>query len=220
MGGFGSGRVSTRHRGQVEDTRFIRVGWIKEQLSRLEAGITTRVSWTRNNQPYGMAGVSLIDHKLHIEYQQRSAGEDKWRNVHEVIELTYATPHFGGKRLWLHCPHCGRRVGVLYCCEIVACRRYLHLSYRTESEDAIDRLRSKAAKLKQRLGENPYQRPKGMHQKTFTRLRNQYFDTLFKADELQEQRGAALLKHLEKMTGTKLKLRKRPESSTSFGNFD
>lgn len=194
MGGFGSGRVSTRHKEQVENTRFIRAQWVRDQWSTLKAGITTRVSWTCGGEPYGEAGISLIDKRLHIEYRQRAAGEDEWHDVHEVVELTYTVPNFGGKRLWLHCPHCGRRVGVLYCSETVACRRCLHLSYRTEGEDSIDRLRLKAEKLRKRLGGNPYQRPKGMHEKTFTSLRERYFVAYFKAEELSEKRLVELQK--------------------------
>lgn len=194
MGGFGSGRISTRCREKVERTRFIRAEWVKERMTALETGMATKIGWTRDGKPYGEADVSLLGDRLHIKYRQHSTGEDEWRDVHEVVELSYTTPHFGGKRLWLQCPHCGLRVSVLYCSEIVACRRCLQLIYRTEGEDAIDRLRSKAAKLKERLGGNPSQRPKGMHQKTFSTLRDQYFAAFFRADELSGQRWAKLQK--------------------------
>ena len=166
MGGLGSGRVSSRRRGKVEHTRFIRAEWVKEKKPTLETGMATKVNWTQDGKPYGEAGVSLFGNQLHVAYRQRAVGDAEWQDVHEIIEVSYTTPHFGGKRLWLHCPHCGHRVGVLYCREVVACRQCLHLSYRTEGEDAIDRLRTKAEKLKKRLGGNPYRRPKGMHEKT------------------------------------------------------
>lgn len=194
MGGLGSGRVSSHSREKVEHTRFIRTEWVKEQKPTLETGMATKVNWTQGGKPYGEAGISLFGNQLHVVYRQRTIGEGEWRDVHEVIDLAYTAPNFGGKRLWFHCPHCGRRVGVLYCCEIVACRQCLHLSYRTEGEDTIDRLRSKAEKLKKRLGGNPYQRPKRMHQKTFSRLRDRYFAACFRADELSDQRWAKLQK--------------------------
>lgn len=194
MGGFGSGRISTRCRGKVERTRFIRAEWVKERMTALETGMATKIGWTRDGKPYGEASVSLIGNRLHIKYLQRSTDEDEWQDVHEAIELSYTTPHFGGKRLWLQCPHCAHRVAVLYCSEVVACRRCLQLAYRTEGEDEIDRLRSKAAKLKERLRRNPYRRPKGMHQKTFSRLRDLYFATCFRVDELSDRRWAKLQK--------------------------
>ena len=206
MGGFGSGRTSTRCREKVEHTRFIRAEWVKERMRALQTGIATKIGWTRDGKPYGEASVSLIGNRLHIKYLQRSADEDEWQDVHEAFELSYTTPHFGGKRLWLQCPHCAHRVAVLYCSEVVACRRCLQLVYRTEGEDAIDRLRSKAAKLKERLGGNPYQRPKGMHLKSFSKLRNQNFAAFFRADELSDQRWAKLQKRFLQLSAGKSSL--------------
>ena len=192
MGGLGSGRVSAQHRAKVEHTRHIPSGWVQERMGVLRAGATITVSWKQGGQPFGEAGITFFDKRLHIVYRMRSGGGELWQDVHEVVELSYTEPHFGGKRLWFHCPHCGRRVAVLYCSEVVACRKCLHLSYRTESEDAIDRLRSKAAKIKVRLGGDPYQRPKRMHRNTFDRLRKQYFAVSQEAEKRSEERLIAL----------------------------
>lgn len=175
MGGLGSGRVSAQHREKVEQARFIPSSWVRERMGVLGIGAPIIIGWKQGSQPFGEAGMVLFDQRLHIVYRKRSDGEAQWQDVHEVVELSYTEPHFGGKRLWFLCPHCGRRVAVLYCSDVVACRKCQHLSYRTEREDAIDRLRSKAAKIKDRLGGDPYQRPKWMHRKTFARLREQYF---------------------------------------------
>lgn len=192
MGGLGSGRVSAQHRVKVEQARFIPSGWVQERMGVLRTGIAMKVSWKQGGQPFGEAGMVLFDQRLHIAYRKRSDGEEQWQDVHEVVELSYSAPHFGGKRLWFHCPHCGRRVAVLYCSEVVACRKCLHLSYRTESEGAIDRLRSKAAKIKDRLGGDPYQRPKRTHRNTFDRLRMQYFAVSQEAEKRSEERLIAL----------------------------
>ena len=192
MGGLGSGRVSAQHRTKVEHARHIPSGWVQERMGMLRTGATITVSWKQGGQPFGEAGIAFFDERLHIVYRMRSDGEVLWQEVHEVVELSYTEPHFGGKRLWFHCPHCGRRVAVLYCSEVVTCRKCLHLSYRTESEDAIDRLRSKAAKIKDRLGGDPYQRPKRMHRNTFDRLRKQYFAVSQEAEKRSEERLIAL----------------------------
>ncbi len=192
MGGLGSGRVSSQHKEIVEHARFIQSEWVKARMGVLNTRGAIKVSWKRGGQPYGEAEVALVDQRLHIVYRKRSGGETQWQDVHEVVELSYSAPHFGGKRLWFHCPHCGRRVAVLYCSEVVACRKCLHLSYRTESEDAIGRLRSKAAKIKDRLGGDPYQRPKRMHRNTFDRLRMQYFAVSQEAEKRSEERLIAL----------------------------
>ena len=81
MGGFGSGRTSTRCREKVEHTRFIRAEWVKERMRALQTGIATKIGWTRDGKPYGEASVSLIGNRLHIKYLQRSADEDEWQDV-------------------------------------------------------------------------------------------------------------------------------------------
>ena len=82
MGGFGSGRISTRCRGKVERTRFIRAEWVKERMTALETGMATKIGWTRDGKPYGEASASLIGNRLHIKYLQRSTDEDEWQDVH------------------------------------------------------------------------------------------------------------------------------------------
>lgn len=48
------------------------------------------------------------------------------------LELTYTECNFGGKRYWLVCPKCGKRVGVLYkkpTSELLFCRKCHELRY-------------------------------------------------------------------------------------------
>ena len=48
------------------------------------------------------------------------------------IKLTTSNCYFGGKRFWLVCPGCNRRVGVLYqkpYGELLRCRKCYSLSY-------------------------------------------------------------------------------------------
>ncbi len=49
------------------------------------------------------------------------------------IKLVNTKPNYGGKRLWLECPLCGKRKGVLYkhpVKEKIGCRQCLDLVYR------------------------------------------------------------------------------------------
>ena len=169
----------------------------------LRTGAAIKVSWNQGGQPFGEAAMVLFNQRLHIAYRSRSNGEAQWQDVHEVVELSYTEPHFGGKRLWFLCPHCGRRVAVLYCSEVVACRKCLHLSYRTEGEDTIDRLRSKAAKIKDRLGGDPYQRPKWMHRKTFARLREQYFMVSLDVERRAQERLIAVGRRIMRQSASR-----------------
>lgn len=101
MGGLGSGRVSSQHKEIVEHARFIQSEWVKARMGVLNTRGAIKVSWKRGGQPYGEAEVALVDQRLHIVYRKRSGGETQWQDVHEVVELSYSAPHFGGKRLWL-----------------------------------------------------------------------------------------------------------------------
>ena len=60
----------------------------------------------------------------------------------------------------------------------VACRHCLKLTYASCNEDAIDGSWSRRDKYKAKLGgdEGLYLKPKGMHHRTWQRLRHQYYE--------------------------------------------
>jgi hypothetical protein len=84
--------------------------------------------------------------------------------------------HFGGSRKWFVCPTCEGRVGVVYLEDgKFACRKCCDLAYHSNLESRIDRLISKAFKLRHRLGcsgnlTSPVpDKPVGMHYRTYWR---------------------------------------------------
>jgi hypothetical protein len=97
------------------------------------------------------------------------------------VEIARTACHLGGHRLWWRCPiaPCGRRVAVLYGGRSghFACRHCWNLAYASQSEDAFSRAIRRAGKLRAKLEwqagiinpEGP--KPKGMHWRTFERLR-------------------------------------------------
>lgn len=101
------------------------------------------------------------------------------------IRVSWTPLNFGGMRPWLHCP-CGRRVVKLfnglagyYCRQCFDNPRYAGQSKSTQGRRHFE-----ACKLRLRLGgiaslTAPFpERPRGMHQKTYERLRR-------RADELE-----------------------------------
>jgi hypothetical protein len=98
--------------------------------------------------------------------------------------------HYGGWRSWFGCPRCGRRVAVLYLRSGAGfvCRKCGHVSYRSQSEDAIGRAWLRQSKAEAKLGEN-WQRPKGMHHATHRRLMGVIL-------ACEEQRDAALVAYM------------------------
>jgi hypothetical protein len=111
---------------------------------------------------------------------------------HQTIYLDPSPCNYGGERLWFKCPHCHQRVAVLYDVDtFFMCRTCHRLSYRSQGENVLRRSLRKIRKLRTRLdapldlSEYIQTKPKGMHWKTFERLRQQeldahirYFDAL------------------------------------------
>ena len=104
------------------------------------------------------------------------------KDVSGPLTLGATTPHLGGFRFWFRCPgqECGRRVAILYVTKNgLLCRRCLGLVYPVQREDRANRLLRKAQNIRERLGGSsnmslPFPaRPKGMHHRTYWRLRRQ-----------------------------------------------
>jgi len=98
------------------------------------------------------------------------------------IPLDRTPCHLGGERHWLRCPDCGRRVAVLYLDQwsLLTCRVCLGAVYQSQRETVMDRLTRRLNKIRRRLGwpvgvlNPPGGRPKGMHWRTFERLKREH----------------------------------------------
>lgn len=105
----------------------------------------------------------------------------------ERIVTTWTRTNFGGQRQWFLCPSCDRRCAIIYprgngplwCCRICGNGCYL-----SEHMSPKDRKLHKAFKLRERLGQQkggiiaPFPpKPKGMHTKTYDRLRENALKT-------------------------------------------
>ena len=92
------------------------------------------------------------------------------------IALARTPCHYGGHRYWFICPHCSKRVGVLYCAGLYVCRHCIGANYASQLMQPIDKLFRKVAKIRHRLqwqqgiANGHGSRPKGMHQTTYARL--------------------------------------------------
>jgi hypothetical protein len=111
------------------------------------------------------------------------------RKVPQQIRVSWTRCHFGwGLRPWLHCPHCQRRVAKLFNGFVgYFCRACVgNPPYASQTKSAESRRHFEACKLRMRLGGNasldtPFpERPKGMHRRTYARLR-------YRAEQLEAQ---------------------------------
>ena len=177
MGGRGSGewyrwnRKTTAEEALRLDVRYLRKrGWINSP------GTTGSLSWSCGGEPSGWIRFRVEQDRLVLMYKYRSHGSD-WQDYEEEVLLERTACNYGGERTWFLCPHCGKRVAVLYCAEHkFLCRHCQGLSYSSQNETYLERMNRKARKIRRRLGasdnlfEPIQEKPKGMHWKTFERL--------------------------------------------------
>ena len=114
----------------------------------------------------------------------RSCSSGSWKSVQQRVPIRLTACHLGGVRPWFVCSvysdgrYCGRRAAILYGAgELFACRQCYGLAYQSQQQTAVRRGLDKARKIRMRLGGGvdllaPFPpRPKGMHRRTFERLR-------------------------------------------------
>ena len=105
--------------------------------------------------------------------------------MQQTIRLDRTACNYGGTRPWFNCPHCQRRVAVLFLRSGFVCRPCGRIAYGSQSEDALGRAWRRQQKLESRLG-GGWGRPKGMHLAT----RASILEGIF---QCEEQRDRALL---------------------------
>lgn len=175
MGGFGSGRHSGSAGATCEDQHAVDVAWLcREKL--LTPGRSSSIRWSRAGRATGSIGIVAHPHGIGITYRTRPWGGD-WQEVDEFIPFAVTTTNFAGRRRWFKCLSCGRACRVLYGGARFRCRLCHHLRYRSQSEPGYQRATARAHKVRMRLGGSgsllePFPpKPKGMHWKTYHRLR-------------------------------------------------
>ena len=118
-----------------------------------------------------LAGLKICKSGMAVSYRLTitRGGTSRARDVEDYVEFTYTMPRYGGRRLWFVCPRCGRRCGVLYLGEAVACRLCFGLIYPCSMESRRDRGWRLHHRWQARIMDG---RPKGMHWKTYFELQD------------------------------------------------
>ena len=129
-------------------------------------------SWSWGGEPAGSISIFTSADSIRLSYSTR-AGE----HVDELVDLDRTSCNYGGERTWFLCPRCGRRVGVLFAGRRFWCRHCHGIAYAVENEDKLSRALRRSNKLRERVqarAGTAYPvtfKPKGMHQRTFDRIR-------------------------------------------------
>ena len=180
MGGWGSGRRRDSKRAQ-ETVKRIDIRFMHQQglIQRREGfGVTGfgSLSWSCNGRPTGSVGYEVTDYGLILNYHYAGPHDTDMHPVQQTIRFDRTPCHYGGERLWFLCPRCPRRVLVVYGAgREFCCRHCYRLNYASQHERFGDRMQRKARRIRRRLKASDnlfegYQKPKGMHWRTFQRL--------------------------------------------------
>ncbi|OPY81312.1 MAG: hypothetical protein A4E70_01330 [Syntrophus sp. PtaU1.Bin005] len=178
MGGWGSGRGNSYSKKKTTESQHrIDIRWLKNH-GCLNPGSIGSLSWSYRGEQTGSIGYRMEANRLILNYRHRPHGVDWEQEVEQAITFDRTTCNYGGQRRWFLCPRCWKRVAVLYGVEkFFLCRHCYRLTYGSQQEGAVDRMMRKQRKIRERLHASQILvdpilfKPKGMHQKTFDRLR-------------------------------------------------
>jgi hypothetical protein len=169
---YGAGRPGWKRKAEASLALDIRQ---LARKGRLTPGSWFSWSWTYTNtgENAGSAGVRVTDNpeRVILSYQWTPYGGDP-QSVECALQIDRTVCNYGGSRPWFLCPACWRRCAVVYFGRgRYACRHCNHVAYYSQSEDLMGRAWRKQHKLEAKLNDG-WHRPKGMHWKTYERLRD------------------------------------------------
>ena len=147
MGGYGSGRTSNRS--TVDGSISLNVNsLVRKGLLTLGARGSGTLKWSRVSDGKETASCHYAFNttsepmRVFVSYTYAGSMEMTCNVMLEAIR-----PYFGGKRLYLICPECGRRRWYLYLRRFVKCRKCHNLTYRSCNEShGSDRFYASMAK--------------------------------------------------------------------------
>lgn len=167
MGGIGSGR-GTRRKAWRSKKMYI------GSLPGLCIPELIKMHQSNPNDSLSLNNINLSVDNSYIHLEGGVVGE---RLIIDSIKISMLPCNYGGVRYFGHCSACQKRVRTLYLYKtIFACRHCLGMVYFTQNATLSYRLRLKKKAAKAKINDDAWTKPKWMRQKTFSRLRNNYFE--------------------------------------------
>ena len=212
MGGIFSGTwTRNASKGIAESQNSVSVQFLKKQ-GYLREGNGGSLSWSRNGEPCGSIAYRVKGDGIQFNYRRRTSDHGEWENVELFIQFDYTACNYGNQRTWLLCPHCHKRVAIVYYeGKYFLCRKCCKLTYQSQHENHFERQQTKAENIRQKLGgdSSSYSlfpdKPKGMHWQTYWQLKNKTSEcerVSFQGQMLLWERFDTMLDDLEQR-GTK-----------------
>jgi hypothetical protein len=143
------------------------------------------VSWKIDGELVGTILVQTKYDGLNLIFSPHDPGTAPSKRIEQRVPVTWTACTLGGRRPWFICAahkdgqRCGRRVAKLYLghSPVFACRHCYDLAYSSQFEQVGYRGIGLAMKIRTQLGGSPNlmdpfpNKPKGLHWKTYHRLR-------------------------------------------------
>lgn len=169
---FGAGRPGWKRKAEVSLALDVRQ---LARKGRLKPGcFSWSWTYTHTGESAGSVNVRVTGspEQVILSYQWTPSGGEP-RTMECALPIERTNCNYGGTRPWFLCPKCQRRCAVVYFGGgSYACRRCNQIAYYSQSEDLMDRAFRKKRKLEARLVDG-WGKPKGMHWRTYERLRFQ-----------------------------------------------
>lgn len=188
MGAAGSGRQDGGR--CTDEMRSLDVRKV-QRAGLLTAGNLLSWKWSRNGETTASINLRAEADRVRFTYNNRRRHHNggEWEPMNYAVRLDWTPCALGGQRVWWLCPGagCGRRVAVLHGGRIFACRQCHRLAYRSQRETDDSRATRLADAIRRRLGwragilNSDGNKPKGMHWRTYWKLRAQYNNALSRA---------------------------------------
>ena len=177
MGGSGSGIWCRSDSKRTTEGQYsIDIHWLKKHGYH-KVGDGGTLTWSWRDDLIGLVEFRFEEDRLILFRRQRPSGES-WGGENQTVYFDRTPCHFGGYRKWFLCTKCSRRVAILFGVEkFFHCRICNNLTYASQQQNKVNRLISKAQKIRLQLGGEanllvPFPwKPKNMHWKTYWHLR-------------------------------------------------
>jgi len=208
MGGFGSGPKRFGAKSSINDYRYLDIRRLRRD-GLLQTGKSTNLVWEELGQKMAYALVLAEDDQLKLTLKIRNRTDD-WHAIEYVILIVWRPCNYGGHSAHFVCPAkgCLRRVAKLYFSDrqgLFRCRACHNLVYPSQRESHDVRLLTQIENIRRRL-EWPAGKlhangikPKGMHWRTFQKLRDRYQELVIEMLSCMSKRIAPLEKHLNRI---------------------
>ncbi|TAM17605.1 MAG: hypothetical protein EPN62_19900 [Candidimonas sp.] len=166
-----------------------------QRENNLRAGLCLTCAW-KDDSGKVLSSIGMTVDQKGVTFNYRINDQP----VNQYVILVKTACNYGGSRTWFLCPYCQRRCTHVYFGQQVACRKCHRLRYPSQSDDDTGATWRKQRKLEARLGgENYWRKPKGMHEATFQRIRQEIIGLESERDRLLCISYTALMARLNRI---------------------